>query len=358
MNIVSRLKALDEALTRSRLLVAGGIVVLGLASVGLLYLSLSGVLRKTVVKKPTHTVTSSTVELIARRLDGVSVPKGEEALPVMAVMVENYPDARPLSGLSKASVVIESPVEGGITRFIALFDATSTVNEIGPVRSARPYFVEWARGWRAMYAHVGGSPEAISLLNTFSNFINVDEMRQGRAFWRSSDRSAPHNAYTSTDLLRTAMNESGVTSSSAPVAWHFDQSTSTETGDQKTLRVPYGGTYNVTWKFDKDSRTYTRSQAGVMEQDKDGETVQAENVVVMKTQASVLDTVGRLRIRTTGGGEAVVYRMGKKYIGRWSRGINEPIRFVSASGSDILLTPGRTWIEVTTDDKTFAGLEK
>lgn len=352
-------RKVDATLTERRLAVSVGLVVLILASAGLMYLAFSGALRKA----PTmHTIfgaaSTSTVNLVPRRLDGVLVPEGEDALPTYAVMIENHPDARPLSGISQASAVIEAPVEGGITRFVALFDATSTVQEIGPVRSARPYFVEWAHGWKSVYAHVGGSPDAIQLLNGLAGIVNLDEMHKSSAFWRSDERRAPHNAYTRIDLLNAAVNTMGATTSSAAVAWRFDQSTSTKMGDQKTIRIPYGGSYNVVWKFNKDTGLYTRYQAGAAQGDKDGAPVQADNVVVMKTDASVLDAVGRLKIRTTGGGEAIVYHHGNKYVGRWSRGMNDPIRFSGLSGTDLLLKPGKTWVEVTTDDVTFAGLEK
>jgi hypothetical protein len=146
--------------------------------------------------------------LVPRRLDGVMVPAGQDMLPPRAIMVENHPDARPLSGVAKANVVIEAPVEGGITRFLLLFDATTTVQEVGPVRSARPYYVDWADAWHAAYFHVGGSPDALQQIRQRgASFANIDEMVLGRFFWRSLDRSAPHNAYTSKDLMDHATIE-------------------------------------------------------------------------------------------------------------------------------------------------------
>jgi hypothetical protein len=308
---------------------------------------------------------SSTVEVVPvgervpRRLDGVLVPPGEDRLRSRAVMVENHPDARPLSGLDKASVVIEAPVEGGITRFLALFDATTTVDEIGPVRSARPYFVDWADGWKAAYFHVGGSPEALDKIGKMGSlFTNVDEMGTGDAFWRDKSRYAPHNTYTKDTFMAEVVERKGSASTTAPLAWRFqDVASSTAFGDVKTVRVTYGGSYNVTWKFDAERGVYVRWQGKVQQKGRDGSEILAQNIIVTKTDAQVLDSVGRLKLRTTGSGQAVAYRDGKKFLIRWRRSPGEPMGFENTDGSDYVLDRGATWIEVTTDDKVFAGLE-
>ena len=87
------------------------------------------------------------------------------------------------------------------------------------------------------------------------------------------------------------------------------------------------------------------------------DTIYATNVVVIKTDAQILDEKGRLKVRTIGGGEAVIYRDGKKFIGRWHRAANELIAFSGMDGAYLELRAGKTWIEVTTDDLSFAGLD-
>ena len=98
---------------------------------------------------------------VARKIDGVMVPSGEENNFLIALMIDNHSDARPPSGLSKAHLVFEAEVEGGITRIMGIFSSGQDLEEIGPIRSARPYFVDWARELSALYAHVGGSPDAL-----------------------------------------------------------------------------------------------------------------------------------------------------------------------------------------------------
>jgi len=105
-------------------------------------------------------------------LDGTTVPADQANRRPIAVMVENHPDARPQSGLSNASVVLEAIAEGGITRFMALL-GSQNVEKIGPVRSARPYYVQFASGWKAIYAHAGGSEGGLAALAT-APVVNLD----------------------------------------------------------------------------------------------------------------------------------------------------------------------------------------
>lgn len=339
-----------------------GAVLLLLISGGLIALIITGKTRKAqaVVETPEFIgAPSTTAALLPRRLDGVMVPAGEEAFMARSVMVENHVDARPLSGVSKANVAFEVPVEGGITRFLLLFDATTTVNEIGPVRSARPYYVDWTTAWRAVYFHVGGSPEALDKIRSLPTFLNIDEMGSGQYFWRDHIRYAPHNTYTSQELMTRAIDAKHVTSTPPPNAWHFqDAASSTERGTMVNIKIAYGGSYNVTWKYDANRGVYVRWQSGKLQNDKDGSGVESENVVVIKTDAQVLDDKGRLKLRTTGNGEATGYRDGKKFLLRWRRGPGEEMRFETQDGGEYLLTRGRTWIEVTTDDRVYAGLEQ
>lgn len=345
---------------RFRWPLAGGAVLLLAVSIGLFWYVLAGGLRSAPAiangdVEPEEIIAQDT---LPRLLDGVLVPAGDEAFAPRAVIVENHPDARPVSGLSAASLVIESPVEGGITRFLALYDATTTLDEVGPVRSARPYYVEWADGWNASLFHVGGSPDALTLIKSLDDFVDVNEFAYGTSFWRDSRRSAPHNTYTDRERMHAVLERKNATTTRAVEAWHFiDAAPEDERGDVETIRVPYGGSFNVSWTYDDARGVYVRSQAGRPQIDRDGTPIEAENVLVIKTEEQVLDDVGRLRIRTTGSGEAIGYRDGKKFILRWSRAPGKPMRFEGNDGTEFLFTRGRTWIHVTTKDAIFGGFE-
>jgi hypothetical protein len=337
----------------------GGAVLLLVISLSLFWYIIIGGTRLTPAAEPEQQgeTQEAPADVLPRRLDGVLVPVGEEAFAPRAVMVENHPDARPVSGLSAASVVIEAPVEGGITRFLAFFDATTIIDEVGPVRSARPYYVDWANGWNADYFHVGGSPEALELIGSLDGFTDVNQFAYGSSFWRDNRRVAPHNVYTDRDRMDAILQRKDATDEHAVEAWHFiDVASSTDRGDVTSVRIPYGGSYNVTWTYDVDRGVYVRKEAGFIQKDRDGSIVEAENVIVIKTDEQVLDEVGRLRVRTTGSGEAIGYRDGKKFVLQWNRVPGQPMRFEGNDGSEFLLTRGRTWIEVTTKDEIFGGL--
>ena len=98
----------------------------------------------------------------ARILDGVYLSDGESEKYPVAVMIDNKYEARPWSGLSYAGLVFEAPVEGGITRFLAVYSSSREIKKIGPVRSIRPYYLDWASGYGALMAHIGGSPAALA----------------------------------------------------------------------------------------------------------------------------------------------------------------------------------------------------
>lgn len=132
---------------------------------------------------------------VASTLTGVQVDPVLNKRGVTAVMIENSLDARPQSGLLDAGVVYEAIAEGGITRFMALFQEGQP-SYIGPVRSARPYYVEWLAPYGATYAHAGGSPEAISLISTLG-IKDMDHGANGNSYTRVDTRFAPHNLYTS-----------------------------------------------------------------------------------------------------------------------------------------------------------------
>ncbi|MFZ2979004.1 MAG: DUF3048 domain-containing protein, partial [Candidatus Magasanikiibacteriota bacterium] len=160
-----------------------------------------------------------------RILDGVCVAMQTDINPkLVAVMIENHSEARPQSGLVDASIVYEAPVEANYTRFLAIYPADTTVNKIGPVRSARPYYLDWLGEYGTpMYMHVGGSPNALEIIKT-RNIFDLNEFYRGWYYWRSEDRSAPHNTYTSSELWNKALaTYSDSYTDSEYEGWQFTQ---------------------------------------------------------------------------------------------------------------------------------------
>jgi hypothetical protein len=209
----------------------------------------------------------------------------------------------------------------------------------------------------ALYAHVGGSPEALSNIGKLDGFKNLDQFFSDRYFWRSGTRYAPHNVYTDVTKLSAAA-EKNAWSASLFTPWAYeDIATSTSAGlasVSSTIRVPYAGAYAATWAYDAETGLYTRSQGRRIQKDANGTVVTAKNVVIIATDATVLDPVGRLRITTTGSGDAVVVHDNKIVRGMWSRKDGQNFTFSDADGKEIAFGRGKTWISVITS----GGLEK
>ncbi len=161
--------------------------------------------KKTAPKPKAKYYSPLTGELIAQ--------EGDAAKPVTAIMLENSPDARPQSGLKDAEIVYEAIAEGGVTRFLAVYQQHKP-QLIGPVRSVRMYYVHWLTPYDASVAHIGGSAAALQLVRNGS-YRDIDQFFNAGSYWRANDRYAPHNVYTSFEKL-DALNASKGYASSSP----------------------------------------------------------------------------------------------------------------------------------------------
>jgi hypothetical protein len=291
---------------------------------------------------------ATTTPSIMSQFNGAAVSSTEEAVPlVLAVMIDNHPDARPEAGLSQASVVYEAPVEGGITRYMALFKATDTVAKVGPVRSARPYFLDWASEYgNAPYWHCGGSPAALSLLKEYKMW-DVDQFFYDRYFWRSEAKVAPHNLYTDSDNWQKLIAGSTKEAKSWK-GWVFNSDIPTATSsDVLQIQIKFDTYYGIGWNFDKESGYYVRSLNGKEQADEAGQAILADNVIVQEVDTEVIDEEGRREVTTVGQGAARVLRDGKMIRGYWTKEKRTSrTRFFTNDGKEISLKPGKIWIEV------------
>ncbi len=284
-----------------------------------------------------------------RLIDGVKVDDEAKINPALfAVQIENMVDARPLSGVSRANLVYETLAEAGITRFLAIYAADSDVSEIGPVRSARPYFLDWVSEFGALYAHSGGSPEALRLIPQY-DILDLNEFAYGRFFWRAKSRYMPHNLYTSTELLNEAFaaKEGEIKNFRG---WQFKDEALLEARpeEEKRIKIYFSTkTYEAGWQYSRETNDYLRYQAGLIQQDRDGGEVRAKNIVVQFTRVVVLDEIGRKDIDTVGGGEAIVFQDGVRIEGTWKKEARgERTSFYDTVGVEIKFNPGVTWVEV------------
>ena len=291
----------------------------------------------------------------ARALDGVYINRLDEEKYPVAVMIDNKYEAMPWSGLSYANFVFEAPVEGGLTRFLAIYSTDREIEKIGPVRSVRPYFIDWAMEFGAILAHCGGSPKALAEIQNSEKIrsLNLDEFSENFYFWRAGDRFAPHNLYTSSDRLDRARDEKLDSQKLTFSSWQFkDEAFESERGDTKQVRINFGiyKSQDAIWKYDKNKNFYVRYYGAKVSQDDSGSLILAKNIAVMETDIWVIDSLSRRKITTIGSGDALVFQDGLKIEATWEKkSQDERLRFYDKSGSEIQFNRGTTWVEVVSE---------
>jgi hypothetical protein len=307
-------------------------------------------------------IVDSNESLYRNPLTGVVVSEPVEELPqVFGVMIDNHFDAWPPAGIDKAFLVVEAPVEGGISRMLTFFEQDQDIEKIGPVRSARPYYLDWNNELDAAYVHVGGSNAALDLIASGGTF-DMNQYWWGQYFWRANgNRFAPHNVFTSSDLLSDFVDVragQGVEPDRLYGVWKFkDIDLSTE-GTYSSLSIDYSApVYVVGWEYVEETGLYERSQYNQPHATESGQQITASNVAVIITDVSVIDNVGRRKVRTIGEGEGFVLQDGNVITVRWNKpSATERLRFYHEdSDEEVVMNAGVTWIEVvpSEDDITI-----
>lgn len=286
-------------------------------------------------------------------LTGEAAPGNLSNRRPIAVMLDNYsPDARPQSGLDRADIVFETLAEGGITRFLAVYQHRDA-SVIGPVRSTRIYFNSWAAGLGVIFGHDGGNVDALQQLPHLSSIYNIDADRTFGPFYRVNTRAVPHNEYTGTTALRACAAAHGGATTGAPPALPFKaDAPASQRPAHFTLSIDFSyDTYNVQWQYDPSANDYLRFMGGAPHVDAiTGKQLTAKNIVVMRTtESSDHDpfTPGSIMLQTVGSGPATVYRDGQAIAGTWNKSsIEGPLRWLGPDGQPISLDRGTTWVEV------------
>jgi len=291
-----------------------------------------------------------------RLLDGVCVENKEDMTSeLVGIMIENHFEARPVSGLSQARIVYEAPAEGNITRFLAVFMRNEEVESVGPVRSARPYYLDWVSEYGdMMYMHVGGSPDALEKIDEHQIF-DMNEMYRGWYFWRSTDRYAPHNTYTSNKLWDQAWKAYGEEKTNQEfLGWKFgkiEEEPCTETCVSH-IEISYAPpTYSSLWKYTSSTEQFVRYEGGKIHKDRQGGEIVADTLIVEKIGMKAIDNVGRLELDTIGSGQALIFRNGQVIEGEWRKTERKGrTRFYDFEGNEISFKPGKIWISIVGDN--------
>lgn len=293
------------------------------------------------------------VTTVASNLTGLPVDPAVNERPVTGVMIENSQDARPQSGLEQAGVVFEAIAEGGITRFLALFQDTQP-DYIGPVRSARPYYVQWCMGFDCALAHVGGSPEALADIRAWGT-KDLDQFYNAGAYTRISSRYAPHNVYTSMAKLNALEASKGYGAAQyTGFTRKKDSPSKAPTASSVSFAIS-GALYNAHFAYDAKTNSYLRSEGGAAHMTVNAAGQQAQInpkvVVAMVMQYGLEADDHHSQYNVIGTGKAYIFQDGTVTEATWSKADTKaPLRLVDASGKDVPLNAGRTWLTALSAD--------
>ncbi len=295
----------------------------------------------------------------------------------MGVMIENHTESRPQSGLSSADVVYETVAEGGITRFLAMFYCDDS-KYIGPVRSARIYFVKLLQGYGQypLYAHVGGAntPGPADALGEIADlgWDHYSDLNQFAVpfpyYYRDYDRlpgvATEHTMYASTSkLYEYAAEERGLTEKDKKgkkwdegfEPWKFVDGKKAATAETPTISYGFwskfdADNYSVTWTYNPLTNSYDRENGGVAHLDKNtSQPISPTNVVVMFAEESPANDGyegGHLLYDVVSSGKAIFFKDGVAAIGTWEKGDEtEMIRF-EVGGDEYEFARGQIWVSM------------
>lgn len=272
---------------------------------------------------------------------GEEIANPEELIPFVAI-VENSKAARPQSGLNKADIVFETLAEGGIPRFIALY-YSKAAEVIGPIRSARPYFVNIAEGFNLPLAHCGGSAEAISMINEVG-LKTMNEFHNGSYYWRDSSRKAPHNLYTSSEKLKSLIEKKNyISKATSSLSFDDDYFKNPSLPTAEEVSITFSGGYTTSYLYSHGK--YIKSISGDTAKDREnGEEVAAVNLVIQKTDMSLKENGVHLDIKLFGEGEGFLISEGRYQKIIWRReSSSEDTVLYDEKGNTVPLSVGNTW---------------
>lgn len=296
----------------------------------------------------------------------------------LAVMIENHLDSRPPSGIDSADIVYEAVAEGGITRFLAIYLCQVQAEEtlLGPVRSARTYFLDFASeyGETPLYVHVGGAnlpgpADALGQIQLYGwggrNGNDLNQFSIGYpTFWRDYERlgrtvATEHTMYSTTEKLWAVGQDRGWTNKDLAgvdwqerfTPWKFDEK---EKQGEEAKKISFGfwesfADYDVTWEYDNQTKLYKRTNGGSPHLDLNINQQITSRVIIVQfmQEKGPIDELKHLLYKTTGTGKAMIFQDGKYIEGKWTKNDREDRTiFTDAAGKEIVFSPGKIWIEV------------
>lgn len=266
-------------------------------------------------------------------------------------IIENSKAARPQSGLSAADIVYETMAEGGIPRFIALFQKNNPA-EIGPIRSARPYFIDIAREYNLAFGHCGYSSEAKAMIEE-NKLMSLNEFFLTGFYWRDKERKAPHNLYTSAKRLRDAVaSRNYVTDTSVKLKFNKEFWTSNSLPAAEDINLNLNKYYSTSY-FYHDGKYYKSMDDELCLEKEDDKPITVSNLVIQITTIKLQEDKEHLDIALTGEGTGYVFSNGRYTKMKWyKKDTASPTILKDENGLDIPFSPGNTWWHIIDKSNT------
>jgi len=287
-------------------------------------------------------------------LDGVAAPVDLAHRLPLALMIDDQQQARPQSGISSASIVYQAPADGDADRYMFVFQE-GTATDIGPVRSARPYYVYWAAEYKAMYGHFGGDANALQRVipAMAKNIYNMDDLNGGSCpYRRITTRVSPHNAYTTSASLVSCLVKKGypATYQNLPTRPFKGDLPVIERPASQVISIAYP-TGAVGYQFDPTSDSYLRLVSGKPEIDPANKQQVFGRSIIVLYQTVSIDPYSeydhaRPDVANVGTGKALIFQEGSQIVATWKKASNTDLtRFYDSSGAEIELVRGEIFIQ-------------
>lgn len=287
-------------------------------------------------------------------LDGTETTKDKINVRPLAVVVENHPQARPQTGFLEASHVWEYVTEGGITRFLAVY-GPKLPEKVGPIRSARTFSVSWAAGYKALFAHAGGSQGGLNLLSQLKSVVDLPH--SGNYFYRqpAPGIASEHTLYSDgARLMNFAKNKgANLTGDFTPYAFKQEKLAENDRPVANSLTINFSSPgYMIKWTYNPKNNLYYREMAGIKHVDRASQKqLSAANIVALTVNRSYNANTnggkGEWFMTTEGQGAARIYSEGKLTTGTWYKAAKDQMVVLKdSSGKEIELLPGQTWFEI------------
>lgn len=257
------------------------------------------------------------------------------------VVVENSKASRPQSGLSFADIVYETSAEGGIPRFIAIYHS-NTASKIGPVRSIRPYFLTISKEYALPIAHCGGSKEALNEVKKDSSIMSINEMTNGKYYYRDNNRKAPHNLYTSSEKILQAIKDKKYNLKAESSLKFDNEFFNNDLKEALNITIKPNNVYETSYTF--EDGTYTKLMDGEIAKDAiTNSPLTFTNVVVQKTDITLQTDNSHLNIDLVSSGEGYIFSNGKVIEMKWSKDSQyDDTKLYDLDGNPISLSEGNT----------------